>query len=762
MKSKLWIFIAAVAVMGACQELPPVNEPEQKPQQQEEEPGLPAIEETAGGPTLINAEIPPVVSTKVSMTAGDAAGLALAWEAGDCIRINGELFSIVEEGMTPSKAGFTGKALDGDSFTVLYPGTFENESAWKARSYTGQVQTGNGSAAHLRWNAKVSGLSSYGAIVFADQEGQTFEQNGVVKFSFVLPSRFSGLESIVLSLPEAIIPTSNDPDSDKTSSISIDLKDMGLSEENRAVVAYLMVPPAEIQLTPESTYTITLNGPDGQTEEFEKTVGKDGMALGGGRVTVISLDSYDLQEPLFWAGEGTQHSPYQIKTLEHLLNMNELIVGHEGASKLYFKLIDDIDMAGVDWSYRNNSINNNYPIDFNGNGHTISNFSMTTWSASFFGALKGEVYGVTFKDATILTNPSSPSRGGLLAYRAGGEDTPAYIHDITVDGLSVTGTTSAVGGLVGALTNGTIENCTVKGLVLSSQATSGGIVGEIIDSESVVRGCYVSGIMTYAGDSSIDTYMGGIVGKVAIDGKVSLCHSSVTLGGAVSTKIIGGIVGGATAPVTIERSAFDGTITGLASQGGGILGRANMSASVNNCYSAGSLTADSGYSGGILGYSASENDEEVSVANCYSTMTFTPTNTYSANAIGGMIGGHDKTTKRWNVSGLLAWHQKISFPNMGNATYGVIAGQMHSGSSTAATSFSNCWYRANLDYSVKGVAKTPRSDDDVTAGGKNPYDGKPADEGETCSQKAQGIGWSADIWNFDEEYPVLKDLPSIN
>ena len=156
------------------------------------------------------------------------------------------------------------------------------------------------------------------------------------------------------------------------------------------------------------------------------------------------------------------------------------------------------------------------------------------------------------------------------------------------------------------------------------------------------------------------------------------------------------------------------------------------------------------------------NDEEVSVANCYSTMTFTPTNTYSANAIGGMIGGHDKTTKRWTVSGLLAWHQKISFPNMGNATYGVIAGQMHSGSSTAATSFSNCWYRANLDYSVKGVAKTPRSDDDVTAGGKNPYDGKPADEGETCSQKAQGIGWSADIWNFDEEYPVLKDLPSIN
>ena len=105
-KRPFWIAVLLALSLCACQELPPVNEPEEKPQQQEEEPGLPAIEETAGGPTLINAEIPPVVSTKVSMTAGDAAGLALAWEAGDCIRINGELFSIVEEGMTPSKAGF--------------------------------------------------------------------------------------------------------------------------------------------------------------------------------------------------------------------------------------------------------------------------------------------------------------------------------------------------------------------------------------------------------------------------------------------------------------------------------------------------------------------------------------------------------------------------------------------------------------------------------------------------------------------------------
>ena len=752
------MIVAASLMMAACRELPPVNEPQDEQKPQDETPGLPPIEDTSG-PALISAEIPPVVSTKLSLTAADTPGLAMAWEKGDCLRINGELFSIVEEGMTPSKAGFTGKALSGNSFTVLYPGTFADEAAWKQRSYTGQVQTGNGNTSHLQWNARVSGLSSYGSVVFSEMDGQQLEQNGVVKFSFKLPKRFAALQAISLTLPDAVIPQTNDPAGEKTASLSLSLEGLELSDENRNVTAYMMFPPAKIDLEAGSTYILLLKGDGDQVEEVEKTVGEGGLSFGGGMVTILSLDADDLQEPLFWAGDGTAGSPYQIKTLEHLKNMNELIPAQGGASKLYFKLVDDIDMAGVEWLYKNNSIGHNYPIDFDGNGHTRSNFSMTQWSASLFGAIKGEVYKLKFKDATIVTNPSSPSRGGLLAYRAGGTDTPAYIHDIEVNGLSVTGTTSAVGGLVGGLTNGSIENCTITGLNLTAQATAGGIVGEILDAGSTVKGCSVSGTVIFSGGASADTYQGGIVGKVAAGGTISRCHSSVILKGGVHTKILGGVVGGATADVTIEESAFDGSVDCINSQGGGILGRANKAAVIRNCFSSGSLTADSGYSGGILGYSASDNDAEISISNCYSTLTFTPTNTYSANAVGGMIGGHDKTTKKWSVSGLLAWHRKISFPNMGNATYGVIIGQMHSGSSSASTSFSNCWYRSGLDYTLKGEAKTPRSDEGITEGGKKTYDGKPAADGMTCSRKAQEIGWSADIWDFSGDYPALKNLP---
>ena len=759
MRRKLWILATLAGVICACQGLPPVNEPEDKPQEQEEEPGLPPIEDTSG-PALLSAEIPPEISTKVALSSGDAPGLAMAWEKGDCLRINGEVFTIVEEGMTSSKAGFSGKALSGNSFTVLYPGTFADEAAWKARSYIGQVQSGNGNTSHLQWNAKVSGLSSYGSVFFADIQGQDFQQNGVIKFALNLPQRFTSLESISLTLPEPLIPVTNDPDGEKVATLTLNLEALVLSEQERDVTAFMMVSPNEIVLAPESTYTITLTGA-GLSEDFEKTVDAAGLTIGGGRVTVISLDAQDEEEPLFWAGNGTASSPFQIKTLEHLQNMNELIASNAGESKLYFKLIEDIDMDGVDWLYKNNSIGNNYPINFNGNGHSIINFSMTNWSASFFGGLKGEVYDVSFKNATIITNPTSPSRGGLLAYRAGGTDTPAYIHNVTVDGLSITGTTSAVGGLVGGLTNGTIENCTVKGLDLHSQGTAGGIVGEILDAASTVTGCSVSGTITYTGSSSIDTYMGGIVGKVGKDGTVSRCHSSVSIVGSVSTKIFGGIVGGATGVVTIEESAFDGSISGLASQGGGILGRANQSATISNCFSAGSLTADSGYSGGILGYAASDNNI-VTIADCYSRMALTTNNAWNANACGGMIGGCDKATKQWAVSGLLAWHERIRMPNMTNTTEGVIIGQIHSGSSSAATSFSNCWYRSDLDYKVKGAARSLRADEDVTSGGKKSYDGKPASSGITCSQKAQEAGWSTDIWDLNGDYPLLKSLPNNN
>lgn len=80
-RKSFWLIAAVAAAMISCEKsLPKVNEPDEEESQEQEEPGLPAIDDTSA-PTLIAAEIPSSVGTKVSITASDTPGLALAWEA---------------------------------------------------------------------------------------------------------------------------------------------------------------------------------------------------------------------------------------------------------------------------------------------------------------------------------------------------------------------------------------------------------------------------------------------------------------------------------------------------------------------------------------------------------------------------------------------------------------------------------------------------------------------------------------------------------
>ena len=818
----------AAAMLWSCQELPPVNEPDDNSEETVEEPGLPGIDDSSA-PGLISAEIPSLVQSKVSLSASDAPGLALAWETGDLLRIIGsssEVFSIVEEGMTPSKAGFTGNPVKGDSFTVLYPGTYETEAAWGSRSYTGQKQKGNGSTDHLFWEARLAGLGSYSSLVF---DGAGFSQNGVVKFSFSLPERFDGLDNISLTAPETVFPTTNAAYGPKAATLSLALEDLSFEGDSRAVTAYLMVSATPVVLAGGSEYTVTLTGPGGQEESVTKTAPADGLQIGDGVVTVITLDAGDLHEPLFWGGSGTSGDPYQIKTATHLQNMNNKISEVAGANTLYFKLVDDIDLNGVSLDYSNGASANKYPIDFDGDGHTISNYNKTNKTASLFGKLNGAVYNVKFKDATVT--PAATSSGGLLAFRAGDADSPVSIHDITVDGLTLTwenttsSNTTVVGGLVGYLTNGQVYNVTVTNLSIAATGNNvGGIVGKTETAASTISSCtvsgsvsglrYVGGILglsdvagttvsgctssgTVTGNSSGAADTGGIVGRAnntlsvesctssadvtaysqlggiigSANGTVSKCASSgkiTTLAAAASgnaSAYTGGIAGFNNGSLEVSECCFTGKITGTVNSihVGGIVGcqYGSNALTLRNCYSSGSITTTRAYTGGLLGQ---VQNGKITVSNCYSSMAMTA-GQGSVNGLGGLIGGSNGTTAEWNVSGCLAWHSKIEFNMTAKAdrSYdGVIVGQMHSGSSTASTSFTNCYYRNDLDYTgykTDGVSRTPLDEDDLTKSvGKGYYDGHRAAAGVSCSAQATALGWSAEIWNLTGDYPALKNL----
>ena len=612
-----------------------------------EEPGLPEIDDSAA-PSLINALIPDAVASKVSLTPGAGEGLALAWEAGDCLTViasgtaaQTEKFTIVEEGMQASKAGFTGNPLVGDSFTVLYPGDYASVEEIDARSYAGQVQDGNGSTVHLRWNASVSGLERYGSIVFAERDGQEYKCNGVVKFSFDVPERFETVVKLSLSAASPVFHTTNDPQGPMASSLEIEIRNLSLTEQDRQLDAYMMVPWTETTFAEGETYSIGLYGPDGQFESFEKTAPEGGITIGGGRVTSLSLDAADLQEPLFWGGDGTRSNPYLIKTVTHLRNMTSTIMEVAGDSTLYFRLAGDIDMASVtDWLYRNNSDNNVFPIDFDGAGHTILNFSMTQWSASLFGVLVGSVHDLNFKDAVIQTNASSASYGGLLAYSAGRKtdvlDAPVSVKNVNVVGLTVTGTGSPVGGLFGRISNGTVENCHISGLQMTTQAEAGGIAGKVNEGTVEFNDCSVEGSISTSGN-----YAGGLVGYVNSDCNISGCEVKNTDVSAAT--FAGGAVGHIyQGDVRISTTSVSGSATATGSNAGGLVAGCNNAAvdntlTVTSCTSNGTITCSGQNVGGIIGRAYITSVISDCVVGGSITSTY-PSSSSAANAyVGGVI-----------------------------------------------------------------------------------------------------------------------------
>ena len=99
------------------------------------------------------------------------------------------------------------------------------------------------------------------------------------------------------------------------------------------------------------------------------------------------------------AGTGTKNDPYNIYNTADLLKMSELLVP---GTKIYFRLKADIDMTGIDWVPLNFASPYDNCIDFDGGGHTISNFTSTFANyPSFFGVLYGNVHDVTFANAVI-------------------------------------------------------------------------------------------------------------------------------------------------------------------------------------------------------------------------------------------------------------------------------------------------------------------------------------------------------------------------
>ena len=190
------------------------------------------------------------------------------------------------------------------------------------------------------------------------------------------------------------------------------------------------------------------------------------------------------------AGSGTKNDPYNIYSTADLLKMSELLVPQ---TKVYFRLKADIDMEGIDWVPLNFASPYENCIDFDGGGHTISNFTSTFANyPSFFGVLYGNCHDVTFTNAVIESSVGGAT--GIIASYCGTTNLPGEAHRVHVQGrvYSPGGNKNGTGALFGRIWGANITACSADAEIESGEDYVGGLFGYDTGA-STVSDCWTKG-----------------------------------------------------------------------------------------------------------------------------------------------------------------------------------------------------------------------------------------------------------------------------
>lgn len=307
----------------------------------------------------------------------------------------------------------------------------------------------------------------------------------------------------------------------------------------------------------------------------------------------------------FVAGSGEPNDPYLIYTADQL-NTIGLFWCHWDK---HFELMEDIDLSGYTGTDFNIIGTNGWPFTgiFNGNGHTISNFTYNSTGRDYIG-----LFG-------YVENPDAEIKNlGLI--------------NCNIDA----GTGTRIGSLVGRIWNGTITNCYADGGSVSSSSLRGyvgglvGINGVEQSSDAKITNCYATA------DVIGERYVGGLVGY-NLD-TVTNCYAA---GDVTGGDKIGGLVGD----------------NGCSDDGGCI---------ITNCYSTGNVSGETqvgglvGRNGFVLGPLGTF---QGNISSCYSTGSVSGT-----EDVGGLVGLHESGTITFSFWDIQTSGQTTSAGGIGKKT----------------------------------------------------------------------------------------------
>ena len=330
----------------------------------------------------------------------------------------------------------------------------------------------------------------------------------------------------------------------------IEMKKCEYTENGNAITCW------EANVVPDYEITKLMANDDGK----ERTL-SSGITPVAGKFYNITLNK-DLGYTEVSEGNYTVDNEKGLKNLAKLVN--------DGNTGIDITLTGNITLTG-DWTPIGTSISNAYKGTFDGGGHTITGLTVTTSDqyAGLFGYIGsgGTVKNVVLEGVQIESDNDMSDVGGVAGQSYGN------IENCSVSGsVSVSGTNSIAGGVVGYQTGGSITGCSSSATV-NAGGVAGGVAG-LTDSGATLTACYATDDVTLVSNGTGTYYAGGVVGDNINRSTVIACYAwgSVT-GSGSGTIYVGGVTGTNDEGTLTACYHANETVSGPAGTTGGVTGR---------------------------------------------------------------------------------------------------------------------------------------------------------------------------------------------
>ena len=253
---------------------------------------------------------------------------------------------------------------------------------------------------------------------------------------------------------------------------------------------------------------------------------------------------YD-NEYLYYISEGVYH----ITSAEGLKYFAEQVnAGNSEWKSAKVALDEDIDLSSLtraanEWTPIGNTSTNYFSGTFDGQGHTVSNYQITSQEgyAGLFGYARATIKNLTVKDVTIVAKHYAGGIVGQGYMRI--ENCHAENVDITLSCKQLEDGTYDWGDKAGAIIGQNCEgglyvkNCSANNVAIKGYRDLGGIIGMASDGNTV-SGCLVNNIsviqdLTNGYETEAEKYatIGGVIGRLGNDRKgTNLINENNTIG----------------------------------------------------------------------------------------------------------------------------------------------------------------------------------------------------------------------------------------